>query len=189
MKRLLFGAILATILCLPANAACWKLKNGSIVESNSNSSPPVKGAKLVDCASNRSKEPNISKRPTNSVVALPAEGISESRPDSRECVAYVRSRKTLPSGIPYEKPDSEHLAWKKGLIDPSQRIKVGAIAITGGHPAGHMSIIEGFGSSGSTHWITVSETNWKRGFYHKRTVHGQTLEAAEAKLKILGYRL
>jgi hypothetical protein len=173
----------------PTWAGCWRTPAGDIIQTAAGSTPPVSGAKKVTCPKTdqikRDQKPKPKETPLTAV--LPAAGTSNQRADSRQCVAYVRSKVTLPAGIAFERPDAEHLAWKKGLITTSA-ISKGAVAITGGHPAGHMSIVEGFGEVNGVFWITVSETNWRAGYFHHRTVHGKSLSDAEKKLLILGYR-
>jgi hypothetical protein len=183
----IFGAMFVS---QPAWAGCWRTPAGDIVETAAGSTPPISGAKKVECPTNRvaikrKVKPAPTERPPTAI--LPAAGTSNQRADGRQCVAYVRSKASLPPGIAFERPDAEHLAWKKALITTSA-ISKGAVAITGGHPAGHMSIVEGFGEVNGVFWITVSETNWKRGYFHHRTVHGKSLSDAEQKLQILGYR-
>jgi hypothetical protein len=170
MKRfVLLSALLALValaLATPAEAACWRLANGQIVETNSNSTPPVYGAVRISCPA-----PNF---------RLPTEraGISflTESPDPRECVAYARSRvRGLPSGL-------FSMADKRRIINDS-RARAGSIAIINASSYGHVAYVEEVTSTS----ITISETNFHSGMFTRRRAVGSTTADAERQLHIEGY--
>ena len=107
--------------------------------------------------------------------------------DSRECVAYARSRVPLPS--------NKNLTWwddKKSLKNNSN-CKKGSVAIIDsgaryqGRLVGHLAVVEDCDSSGSSQSITITETNWKIGYKTKRTSKTSKISKSESELKIYGY--
>lgn len=101
--------------------------------------------------------------------------------DSRECVAYARSR--VPS-LPYN-------LWTyadKKKIKNSSSCKKGSVAIINtGDSVGHVAVVEDCDSSGSSQSITVTETNWKRGNKTQRTSKTSKVSKSESELNIYGY--
>lgn len=165
MRYIVFIASACLIWCLSfeADAACWRLPNGSIVETNNNSTPPMRNAQRVPCPAPELQEP-------------PGEYVITQRQDGRECVDYARSRVgRLPTGL-FTMQD------KRNIINGS-RPRRGSIAIINQSSAGHVAYIEEV----TRNSITVSETNFPRGTYRVRRVVGTTLADAERRLRIVGY--
>ena len=170
-----------------ANAACWKLPNGSIIQTSSNSTPPVAGAKRVMCSQVTPGPIPVRRNtptPSPSPSAIVERGIvsSDQRPDQRECVEYARSRvSSLPTGL-------FTFQNKRDIITPSARARVGSIAIIevpSGASAqyGHIAYVEAV----SENSITITETNFGGRRYQKRTATGRDLADAERQLRIIGY--
>jgi hypothetical protein len=101
--------------------------------------------------------------------------------DSRECVAYARSR--VPS-LPYNL-----WTWEdKKRIKNSSSCKKGSVAIIDvGNTIGHLAVVEDCDSSGSSQSITIMETNWKPGYLTKRTSKNSKISQSQSELKIYGY--
>ena len=196
MKHSFFIAAFTLFFTPFASADCWKLKNGSYMETARSSSSPVAGAKRVSSSNCKAPPPTLARR------EIPLETYRSGylkKPDKRECVAYVRSKKMLPPGVAYESPDSDHYKWKRNLeTKPKPSPSKGFVAIINQSAAGHLAIVEevGFVPSGlagalwpkGIYWIKISETNFKRGYYTERTALGKSIREAENKLSILGYR-
>jgi hypothetical protein len=170
-RCVLLFACLAFVLLIPpdANAACWRLPSGQIVETQSNSTPPVRRAVLVRCPT-----------PTISPAPEPIRTFDQ-RSDDRECVDYARSRvRNLPSGL-------FTMADKRAIIN-SNEPRAGSIAIIevrGGQyrDVGHVAYVE----TVTRNSITISETNFGGRRFQQRTSTASTLREAERQLNIVGY--
>jgi hypothetical protein len=148
-------------------AACWRLPSGSIVETQSNSTPPMRGAQRVPC-------------PTPNIGPIEQTGVRElsRRRDDRQCVAYVRSRVILPSR------DLSDWSVKRDLINRDTP-RAGYVAIINeAQPYGHLAYVEDVTSNS----ITISETNYVSGYYTRRRSVGRDLADAQRRLRIVGYR-
>ena len=101
--------------------------------------------------------------------------------DSRECVAYARSRvPSLPHGL---------WDWNdKKNIKNSSKCKKGSVAIIDvGDDTGHLAVVEKCDDSGSSQSIKITETKWKTGYLTQRTAKSSKISKAQSELKIFGY--
>jgi surface antigen len=184
MLRVAVAFAIALCIAPAASAACWKLRSGEIIETSSNSTPPVRGAEKVSC-SQRTQDLFGKQTPKRDIPTREEE--VERRSDDRQCVAYVRSRvRGLPDGVPFEAADREHKQWKQNLINSSRPTR-GAVAIISASSAWHMAYVEDVQDGRDGASITISETNYKRGYYTVRKVTAANMAAVEKKLKIEGY--
>ena len=197
--RVIYILLALSMFLVPsASAACWKQKDKTYVESAKSPSPGSRRTSSKNCSA-VSKSSNFTK--INRIVA-PKENLAgfSVRADARQCTKYVQDETGMkPSGIPFERPDSEHRNWKKSQID--KRIKEprkGDVAIIASSAAWHLAKVEEVGVSYPVSyqtalarpdkcWITISETNYKAGKYQKRTAVSSTCSGAWAKLKIMGF--
>ena len=191
---MLFKMIVATVAMFAggsaAQAACWRLPSGQVMQSASNSTPPVAGARQVPCPDaassigsvfGRSASPSVV--PSNSGSGSQSMGIRafDQQPDQRECVDYVRSRvSSLPTGL-------FTFADKTAIIN-SRRARAGSVAIItvpGGEFAeyGHIAYVEAV--TGNS--ITISETHFGGRYFERRQAVGRDIADAEGQLRIVGY--
>ena len=172
--------------CGIANAACWKLPNGSIIQTSSNSTMPVAGAKRVMCSQVTPGPAPVRRTtptPAPSPSAVVERGIvtTDQRSDPRECVDYARSRvASLPTGL--------FTIDDKRRIITSSRPRAGSIAIievpSGAFAQyGHIAYVEAVTENS----ITITETNFGGRRFQKRTATGRDLADAERQLRIIGY--
>lgn len=169
-----------------AHAACWRLPNGQVMQTASNSTPPVAGARQVACPVTASSIAPVIGRPSsppNGGSSSQSIGIRtfDRQPDQRECVDYARSRvSSLPFGL-------ITFANKTAIIN-SRQVRVGSVAIIAvpsGEFAenGHIAYVENI--SGSS--ITISETHYGGHYFERRQAVGRDLADAENQLRIVGY--
>ena len=166
--------ILATALVLvsaSSKAECWLLKNGQIVVTSANSTPPEAGAKRVTCP-----PPLVAKPPAPAPKLGVVTTILGTGPKYTNCVLYARSRvKTLPSGL---------FNWDAKLkAVNSHSPAAGSIAMIPYQQEGHVAYVEKI--SGNT--ITIIEANFSSGKLTRRVSTGSSLADAEGRLKIVGY--
>lgn len=178
MKYLVVPAFLVSILLSsPALGACWRLPNGQIIETNSNSTAPVRGARLVTC-------PPPVFTPRNEPPARQERyGVTEfdQRPDLRECTDFARSLvRSLPGGL-FTMRD------KTNIIN-SRRPTVGSVAIIEvprgyAQPYGHVAVVEEV----TRNSITIIEANYGGRRVQRRRSVGRDLDEAASQLRIVGY--
>jgi len=201
MRSLYFLLALSLFFVPSATAACWKKKDNTYVESAKSPSSGARRTSSRNCAGvSKSASPASSSKIKRVVVPIEnLKGFSV-RPDTRQCTKYVQDRTGIkPSGIAYERPDSEHKAWKQALIDKKLKDpRKGDVAIIAASAAWHVAYVEEVGASYPVSyqnalgrpdkcWITISETNYKDRYYQKRTAVSSSCSGAWAKLKIKGF--
>lgn len=175
MTRLLFTIAFALIF-LPATAfaGCWRLPNGQIVQTSSNSTPPVRGAVRVDCPS--VVTPTSPPRQQTGVTTFDR---SRGAYDDN-CVLFARSRApSLPYGL-------ESWSSKRAIIN-SNSPRAGSVAIiqVRGSMAqyGHVAVVE----SVTTNSITIVEANYGGPGIQRRRAVGRDASDAASQLGIVGY--
>ena len=176
-------AAFAMSMSSPAFAECWKLKDGTVIETSSGSTAPVSGAKRTSCK-NLTAQPTLPAPSANtSQAAAVVSGITTVKKgaDSRECVEYARSKAPgLPSGL--------FTIGDKKAIKNASKAAAGYVAIIevpsgGSAKYGHVAYVEAVTKDS----ITISETNFGGKHLQFRTAVGTSLADAEKQLRIVGY--
>lgn len=178
MKHVLAALVFSVaFLADDAWAACWRAPNGQIIETASNSSPPVARAVRVRCPSPSAQ--NNNRAPTAALGETILDRWSGANQDN--CVLFARSRvPTLPFGLE---------SWQSKLnIRNSRAPRPGSVAIiqiTSGRFAenGHVAVVE----SVTENSITIVEANWGGAGIQRRRMVGTSLADAERRLRISGY--
>lgn len=155
-----------------ASAACWRLPGGQIIETNANSTPPVRGARRVDCAARSPPATSAQVEPRGITVLAQTT-------DPRQCVDYARSRVgALPTGL-FSMQD------KRNVINEPRpgRARAGYIAIINASADGHVAYVEEV----TRNSITISETNYPAGTFRRRRAVGRDIDDAAVQLRIVGY--
>ena len=162
-----------------AFAACWRLPSGQVVETNSNSIPPVRGAVVVLCPPSL---PNPFQRQTSPQVRPEVQLLSRTRgANDDNCVLFARSRvRSLPSGL-------ETWLDKQRIVNSRSPTvgSVAVIAVPGGPlaPFGHLAVVQGVTSNS----ITIIEANYAGPSIQRRRSVGVDINDAARRLNIVGY--
>ena len=171
-----FKALLSSLLlsvCAFAHAECWQLKNGQILTSAANSTPPVSGAKRVACPP--PTLPTLPKPLPPPKLGVETKNLGKDL-NSDNCVLFARSKvPSLPTGM---------LDWKgKQAAINSHTLAAGSVAMIPYQQVGHVAYIEQV--SGNV--ITIIEANFSFGNITRRVSTGTSPADAAARLKIIGY--
>ena len=173
MRHLLIFFTIVFVWPASAQAACWKLKTGQVIEGYAGSSPPVAGARIVSCP--KGNLPNVAKPSESAKLGVVTTKLGTGT-HSDNCVFFARSKvKNLPTGM---------LDWNGKTAAINSKIpQQGSVAMIPYGNIGHVAYVEKV----TGNQITIIEANFSSGIITRRVSTGKDIKDAEAQLKIVGY--